>query len=63
MGIPIPVLIVEDSTNDAELILLQLRRAGNDPVSERVQTAEAMRCCCVRHAGGLPLSELTYEWR
>lgn len=44
----------------------QLRRAGYHPVSERVQTAEAaeaMRCCGVRNAGGLPLSESTYEWR
>ncbi len=35
------VLIVEDSPNDAELMVLELRRSGFDPVWERVDTESA----------------------
>lgn len=42
MGQPLNVLIVDDSEDDAELILCELREGGFDPVSERVDTAEAM---------------------
>jgi PAS domain S-box-containing protein len=37
------VLIVEDSERDADLLLLELRRAGYDISHARVQTAESMR--------------------
>lgn len=37
------VLIVEDSANDAELILRALRTGGIEPIHERVETAAAMR--------------------
>src|SRR5947209_7232759 len=43
MARPLRVLLVEDSPDDAELTLLELRRGGFDPSSQRVQTAEAMR--------------------
>jgi diguanylate cyclase (GGDEF)-like protein/PAS domain S-box-containing protein len=36
------VLIVEDSEEDAQLLLLQLRRNGYKPLARRVQTAEEM---------------------
>ena len=36
------VLIVEDSAEDAQLLLLQLRRNGYKPVAQRVETAEEM---------------------
>jgi len=36
------VLIVEDSENDAALLEIELRRAGYDPICERVETPEAM---------------------
>ena len=36
------VLIIEDSENDATLLLEELREAGCNPLSERVQTAEAL---------------------
>ncbi|MCK4960960.1 MAG: response regulator, partial [Anaerolineales bacterium] len=42
MSIPIRVLIVEDSEDDAVLLLHELRRGGYDPTSERVDTPEAM---------------------
>ncbi len=37
------VLIVEDSPDDAVLVLHELRRGGFDPVYERVETAEDLR--------------------
>jgi signal transduction histidine kinase len=39
---PLRVLLVEDSNNDAVLMLRALDRGGFDPVSERVDTAAAM---------------------
>lgn len=43
MNQPLHVLIVEDSEDDAELLLRTLRRGGYTPIYERVQTAEAMQ--------------------
>jgi PAS domain S-box-containing protein len=42
MSIPLRVLIIEDSEDDALLILHQLRRGGYDPMYSRVDTAEAL---------------------
>jgi len=42
MGTPLRVLVVEDSEDDAELLLLELRRGGFEPAAERVETEEAM---------------------
>ena len=39
---PLRLLLVEDSEDDAALVLLELRRAGFVPVAMRVETAEAM---------------------
>ncbi len=39
---PLRVLLVEDSPNDAELLLLELRRAGFVPQSERIDTAQGL---------------------
>jgi CheY-like chemotaxis protein len=38
MSRPLRVLLVEDDQNDARLIVHELRRAGFEPVSERVET-------------------------
>ena len=40
---PLRLLIVEDSPDDAELVVLELRRAGYDPSYRRVQTAPDMQ--------------------
>src|SRR5207244_1025381 len=41
--IPLRVLLVEDSEDDAELILLELRASGYDPESTRVSSAGSLR--------------------
>src|ERR1039457_967748 len=38
MAMPLNILIVEDSPDDAELMVAQLRRDGFDPVWRRVET-------------------------
>jgi two-component system, cell cycle sensor histidine kinase and response regulator CckA len=40
-GAPLRVLLIEDSAEDAELIVDELRRAGYEPDAERVDTLEA----------------------
>jgi two-component system cell cycle sensor histidine kinase/response regulator CckA len=42
MGIPIRVLMVEDSKDDAALLLLLLRQAGYEVESERVESASSL---------------------
>jgi len=42
-SLPLRVLIVEDSEEDADLILLELKRGGYDPVYRRVEGADEMR--------------------
>ena len=42
MGEPLKVLLVEDSEDDALLLVRRLRRGGYDPTWERVDTASAM---------------------
>jgi PAS domain S-box-containing protein/putative nucleotidyltransferase with HDIG domain len=43
MAIPLRILIVEDSPDDAELLLRELRRAGYEPESGRVEDEESFR--------------------
>ncbi len=43
MGIPLHVLIVEDSEIDARSLILELKHGGFDPLHERVETADALR--------------------
>ncbi len=42
VAVPLKVLLVEDSEDDALLLLRELRRGGYDPAYERVDTAGAM---------------------
>ncbi|MDC4205676.1 MAG: response regulator [Candidatus Manganitrophus sp.] len=42
MTTPLRTLILEDSEDDAALLLLELERGGFDPTHERVDTAKAM---------------------
>ena len=42
MSTPLRVLVVEDSQDDAALLERELRRGGYEPITKRVETAEAM---------------------
>ena len=42
-GVPVRLLLVEDSENDAMLLLRELRRGGYEPVHEQVCTPEGMK--------------------
>lgn len=57
MGTPLRVLIVDESIEDAETVLRLLRRASYDPVSERVQTAAAMKAVLERETWDLVVSD------
>ena len=43
MATPVKVLIIEDSPEEASLLIRELEQAGYAPLCERVQTAETMR--------------------
>ena len=53
----INLLIVEDSADDAELMVRALRRAGVDPAYERVETAPAMEEALARRSWDLVISD------
>jgi diguanylate cyclase (GGDEF)-like protein len=40
---PLRVLVIEDSEDDAELLLAELRRSDYEPTYERVETADSMK--------------------
>ena len=57
MGQIIRVLIVEDSEEDVQLLLEEMRAGGYLPVFERVDTAEAMRRALDEAAWDIVLSD------
>lgn len=57
MGKPLRVLIVEDSEDDALLLIFDLRRGNYVPVSRRVETAEAMRQALAEEEWDLVISD------
>ncbi|HEY5915631.1 MAG TPA: PAS domain S-box protein [Verrucomicrobiae bacterium] len=57
MSQPLRVLIVEDSTNDAELLSLELERSGYDVVCQRVQTRDTMATALAREAWDLIIAD------
>lgn len=50
MSEPLRVLIVEDSEEDAWLLLDELRQGGYEPVFERVDAPEDMRAALILNA-------------
>src|SRR5574341_2111113 len=56
MTTALAVLLVEDSESDAQLILRELKKAGYDVVSERVETAEQMRAAWGKRAWDIVVS-------
>ncbi|HEV8320477.1 MAG TPA: response regulator [Myxococcota bacterium] len=59
MARPLRVLLVEDSEDDAQLVLQALRRGGYEPVHERVDTAPAMDAALQRGPWDLVLADFS----
>ncbi|MFL5800937.1 MAG: response regulator [Roseiflexaceae bacterium] len=57
MNQPLRVLIVEDSEDDTQLLLRELRRGGYDPLAERVDTPAAMRAAFARQTWDIVISD------
>jgi signal transduction histidine kinase len=57
MNTPLRVLIVDDSNDDATLVVLALKREGYDPDFERVTTAGAMRAALAEREWDVVLSD------
>src|SRR5215210_8945982 len=57
MGVPLRVLLVEDSEDDTLLLVRSLRRGGYDPIWERVDTAAAMEAALDGRGWDLVISD------
>lgn len=57
MSTPIRILIIEDSDNDKELLLLELRRGGYNPEYLCVETAEDMNDALDQHQWDIIISD------
>uniref|UniRef100_A0A832M288 Response regulator n=1 Tax=Oscillatoriales cyanobacterium SpSt-402 TaxID=2282168 RepID=A0A832M288_9CYAN len=57
MSDPLTVLMVEDSEDDALLVLRELRRGGFEVTWERVQTANALRTALVNRRWDVIISD------
>jgi len=57
MGQPLRVLLLEDSEDDADLLLLQLRRGGYEPAAQRFDSAEAFRAALERKEWDVVISD------
>jgi len=59
MGKALRILIIEDSEEDAGLLLRELQRGGYEVVFERVETTQAMQSALARKSWDLVLSDYT----
>jgi PAS domain S-box-containing protein len=57
MSVPLRVLLVEDSEDDALLLIMSLRRGGYDPTWERVDTAATMEAALDGRGWDLVISD------
>jgi two-component system cell cycle sensor histidine kinase/response regulator CckA len=57
MNVPLRVLLIEDSDDDAELVVRTLRRGGYELTYTQVESAEAMRDALARHSWDLLISD------
>jgi signal transduction histidine kinase len=56
---PLTVLIIEDSEEDADLVLLELRRGGFNPVHKRVDNPQSLRDALDERSWDLVLSDFS----
>src|SRR5205807_5714901 len=54
---PLRTLLVEDSDDDALLLLRQLKRAGYDVTAERVDSGDDLRVMLAKHAWDIVISD------
>src|SRR5262245_22686742 len=54
---PLRALIADDSENDVLLLLRALRKAGYEPVYERVSSAAGMKAALLRQAWDIVISD------
>ncbi len=59
MGTPLRILLVEDSEDDALLVVRELRRGGFDPTFERVDTRDDLSAALDRAGWDLVVSDYT----
>src|SRR5579862_4725576 len=59
MGVPIRVLIAEDSEDDSELVVRELRRGGYDVNFVRVDTPAALQSACDSQDWNLVISDFS----
>jgi PAS domain S-box-containing protein len=59
MGIPLSVLIVEDSEDDARLLVRELKRGGYELTQEQVYTATAMQAALDRQVWDLVIGDFS----
>jgi two-component system cell cycle sensor histidine kinase/response regulator CckA len=57
METPLSLLIIDDSEDDALLLMRELRRSGYAPTFERVDTAEAMRAALARRTWDVVIAD------
>jgi PAS domain S-box-containing protein len=57
MGLPLNVLIVEDSEDDFLLLLRELRKGGYEPVFERAETAAEMKSALGKQSWDIIISD------
>src|SRR5207249_4645272 len=59
MTTPLRVLLIEDSEDDAALVVRELSRAGYDIVPERIDTAETLAAALERERGDVAIADYT----
>ena len=59
MGTHLRILFIEDSEDDARLVLREIQRSGYEVESQRVETAEAMRAALARQVWDLVICDFS----
>lgn len=62
MAKPLRILIVEDSEDDALLLLRELRRGGYEPIYERVERPEEMEAALAKREWEIVISDYTMPY-